>query len=286
MSIPSNNLIDKKKLFNFFLATLIFSGVSSALFEVASLRANLPTLSEGEEPSLWDHWAFSFTLFASLEFIRAALILSNIFIREIDESLSKWFLGFAVVITTGIGIKIFFQTGGVSSAIFWTLETINVAILFSEYSLSVNIAGIKFDWKIYFRVLQDPKAFDLIDWKNIPRPLAYPLTKIYEIADALHDKAERSEQYFSVIERIAGGGSLAEADILEIERKISVGEIASDAWVYIDDSSGYMILCGGKDGLPPCKPFNVPRSRKSERCPGCGKEHDRAAFRTRLTEAA
>lgn len=290
----AENAIDFEKIILIaFSILLLYSAGTISAFEVASakLAESLAIKQDGAALSTWNHWGFRLSLFAGLELMRACFVLSNIFIRSHSPDWAQKFLYAAIAITLGIGVKIFFQTGGdISNPEFWTLEVYNALILVSEISISVNIAGTPIDWA---RLLSGLKGEVDFDFHGLPEWAYSPLKRIEGYVNELKNKVvdyEENEKELiavkAVLSRVAGSESPSDLEIAEINRKATLGGLAADLWVYADDKIGYLVFCGGKEGLPTCPPFQVSRAKRSDRCPNCGKLHSRDESRARLTELA
>lgn len=102
----------------------------------------------------WQDWS----ILLALEALRAALVLSNIGIRRINVNLSYVALGMSILATIGLGAMSHFHVVEIQAAMnkplpavqtddWWMLQTINVLLLFCEWSMSVVIAGQGMNWR-------------------------------------------------------------------------------------------------------------------------------------------
>lgn len=128
--------------------------VGFAAFGMAAYKINLVTDN-------WQDWI----VLLGLEALRASLVLSNIGIRKINIQMSYWALAFSAVATLMLSFMSHFHVvetlaaaGKVipafESSEWWMLQTINLLLLFCEWSMSVLIAGHMMNWEAWTKWIE------------------------------------------------------------------------------------------------------------------------------------
>jgi hypothetical protein len=238
-----------------FAATIILAAFSIAANQVA-------------EDTNWKDWAFQL----SFETLRAALILSNVRLRQISLTAWKVCISMSVVVTVVIGLH-YGSTTLLWSGDFWKLQGINLLMIFAEWSVSILIGGQMINWKSFLDHLGDKSQH--FDWSTVPAELEAILRTIVNGIRKDQERIDGQHKEILAMQKKQEAERAAQAIL------IGIGERLSNKRVSIGNNE-YLLFCAGKEGQEEgCEPIRINKSQTKVVCDNCGRIHTKESMTLR-----